>query len=138
MSEVEGGIRLEGNCDRYTPDAGTVKGPVYCGVCATPMEVQLNYVGPRGMVEAMASHNKPDYKFTPADVFTCPHREEDWHYQVHLLNQMIAETPSSAITTLLQEEVVDILFERKPTKKIFNPHKKPERNCIPGEPDDDE
>jgi len=107
--------------DRFTPDAGTVKEPVFCGVCSCEMTVSLNQEIPRGMVQAMAAHRDPNYEFDPCDVFECPSRSEDWHYQAVELYKEIQQTRSAVIEKLLRDEIQQIVETRKPTKAIFNP-----------------
>lgn len=96
----------------YTPDPGTVEGPVQCGVCGTEMEVKRDCYGPRGFAMAM-SGSKSGY-----DSFQCPLQKEDWHRQVVKILETAHETPSSVLENMLRQEVKEILESRIATKKV--------------------
>ena len=105
------GKQLESNTqDRSTPDPGKVEGPLFCGVCGEEMDVKRNVNGPRGSVQAMSGGKSPH------DVFTCPHREEQWHEQVVALRKEAKKTPSAKLEKLLLEEAEEILQSKECTK----------------------
>jgi hypothetical protein len=95
----------------YSPDTGTVEGPVHCGVCGTQMSERRNCYGPRGFAMAMMG-SKSHY-----DEFTCPHRGEMWHKQVIDLRKLAKETPSSKLEAIFKEEIDGILDTRTATKE---------------------
>lgn len=106
-------IQLEdGTCCRYTPDAGTVEGPVKCGVCGDVMNERRGCHGPTGFAEAMGKGGHAH------DVFTCPHSDEPWHYQVVHIRNYARKIPSKTICDLLEAEIETILETRKPTKDV--------------------
>lgn len=107
---MEDDKKLDDTQDCYTPDVGTVEGPVCCGVCGTVMEESRNCYGPRGWVMAM-SGSKSHY-----DSFTCPHRTEDWHRQVVKLRSAARDTASGRLEALYREEALQIVATRTPTK----------------------
>lgn len=103
---------LDDTQERYTPDCGTVEGPVYCGVCHAKMSEERDHIGPRGFVQAMAQST------SVYDVFQCPNTGLDWHDQVIALRNAAKDTPSTKIETLLREEAFEILSNRQATKKV--------------------
>lgn len=101
---------------RYTPDAGTEKGPVSCGVCGTEMPlVAENSTGPRGYVQAMCGS-----KGDPHDIFSCPHSDEDWHKQVIALRRAARDSVSFYQDKAFREEAEEVLHTRKPTKEFWS------------------
>lgn len=98
---------------RYTPDAGTVQGPCYCGVCETEMKEDRGRLGPRSFVEAMGK-SKSAY-----DSFVCPHAEEVWHEQVVALYKEANSTPSGTLEKLYLGEAESILKTREKTKSTW-------------------
>ncbi len=94
----------------YTPDPGTVEGPVQCGVCGTEMTVHRNCYGPTSSIMAMAG-SKRYY-----DSFSCPLSEEAWHKQVIRLREAKYKTPSATIADILEKEIQQVLDTRTPTR----------------------
>lgn len=90
----------------YTPGPGKVEN-ARCGVCQEYMLVTRN--------------TKRSYKYNRGsgyylvDWFECKYRSENWHKQAEILTQMIQDTPSNNIATLLRLEVDSILSNRKAT-----------------------
>jgi hypothetical protein len=103
--------RCDSTQSRYTPDAGTVEGPIACGVCGTEMEIRRNCHGARSWAAAMGG-KKSHY-----DSFTCPHNEELWHIQVIALRKKARDTCSGRLAQMLQEEANDVVTSRTPTKE---------------------
>lgn len=110
-------IRLKDNTQyRYTPDAGTVEGPVLCGVCGTQMDEKRACNGPRTFFEAMGK-SKSNY-----DSFTCPVSEENWHVQAVKLNKAAGDTCSATLKKIYEEEAAEVVKTRKPSiDKVFYP-----------------
>jgi hypothetical protein len=109
----EEGFRLD--CDtqyRYTPDPGTVKGPVCCGVCGTQMLEERGLEGARSWTQAMC-RGKSKY-----DSFTCPVHKEDWHRQVIALRREARDTSSKLLEQMLLEEADEVLRTRSATKDV--------------------
>ena len=90
---------------RYTPDAGTERRRIHCGVCSSVCRVERNKYGPRGMVQAWMG-GKSHY-----DLFECPKHEQDWHVQVCKIKDAIHECPSPSVQKLMREDVEQILKE---------------------------
>lgn len=82
-----------------------------CKACGTVMGVRRNVETPRGFAEAMGGYKRP------TDVFNCPNTGEDWHNQIITLMGERDRTSSAKLTTLLQEEIDQVLASRTPTKK---------------------
>jgi hypothetical protein len=94
---------------RYTPDAGTVRGPCHCGVCRTQMSEKRAVNGPRGFAEAMGRHSSTH------DVFECPHGSELWHQQVVALRTAADKTPSGKLAEMFRTEAIEIVGSREAT-----------------------
>lgn len=94
----------------FTPDAGTVKGPVRCGVCRQKMEEHLDCYGPTSSVESMAGSKRHH------DLFVCPNREEKWHRQVVALRMEKSNTASAVLSELLEQEIKAVLDTEEVTK----------------------
>ncbi len=95
---------------RYTPNAGTVEGPVQCGVCGKTMRVERNINGPTQYAEAMSGRKHLH------DDFECPNIDKKWHQQVIALRTEIRKTPSSKLAQIMSEEVIEILATEEETK----------------------
>jgi len=93
----------------FTPDAGEVEGPVFCGVCGAEMHVERACYGPTSSIMAMGG-SKRHYDF-----FDCPLREELWHKQVSKLRDEARQTYSSKIRKILLEEADEVLATKKAT-----------------------
>ena len=119
---------------RFTPDSGTYARCV-CGVCSkdcvTPKE---GAEGPRGMVEAWASHSKPGRKFDPYDEWVCPDVRAPWHFQVVLLREERRKTSSGVLRRTLDHEVANILSSRAPTIPDHEITRKVDYQYLPGTP----
>ncbi len=102
---------LDDTQSRFTPDVGTVEGPVVCGVCGREMICERNCHGPRGFVMAM-SGSKSDY-----DSFQCSHMNEKWHVQVVKLRELANDTPSGKLAKMFREEAMEVLESKKATKE---------------------
>lgn len=76
-----------------------------CQVCGSICEVERNRLGPTGWAEAMGGHAHLH------DFFYCPHAKKDWHEQALELVQEIEETSSKRLSTLLQQDLNDLLAE---------------------------
>jgi hypothetical protein len=109
----DGVLLLDDTQYRYTPDVGTVEGPVFCGVCRTQMTERRDVEGYRGFVSAMAKV-KSRY-----DSFDCPHSNEDWHKQVIALREAARKTPSPTLAHILLKDTQEILGNRVCTKKGY-------------------
>lgn len=95
---------------RFTPEAGTVEGPVQCGVCGHSMRVERNINGSTQYSEAMSGRKHLH------DVFECPHIDRNWHKQVIALRTEIRKTPSFKLAQMMSEEVIEILATEESTK----------------------
>lgn len=106
--------------DYFTPDAGTVDGPVQCGVCGDDMTLLArDSRGPRGFVQAMGMRLRNETNTgSPHDIFACPNREEDWHRQVVALRNEARRTSSGNLEGLLMDEAAAIAKSRQATKKV--------------------
>lgn len=98
---------------RYHPDPGTVKPPVFCGVCDSEMTFDEGVEGHWSWGAAMSRSPK-----TKRDVFVCPHHMEDWHRQVLALRRKAEESPSRVLGDLMLKEADEIVKTRKATKKV--------------------
>lgn len=94
----------------FTPDAGTVEGPVCCGVCGKKMEEHLDCYGPISSVESMAGSKHHH------DLFICSDREEKWHKQVVALRKEKKSTASVVISSILEQEIKVVLDTQEFTK----------------------
>lgn len=83
-----------------------------CDVCSSKMDVRRNVLGCRSFASAM-SRNKSVF-----DEFTCPNSSTDWHVQAIALMELIDDTPSYVIENMLREELRDVLYTKRPTKKL--------------------
>lgn len=104
------GVWLPIGQSRYTPDAGGVDQPVFCGVCRQCCKVEQNVQMATQMAEAMARQTHA------VDNYTCPSRQELWHKQAEKLTNEIKHSPSKFYSDLLQKELNQILEKREPTK----------------------
>lgn len=93
----------------FTPDAGEVEGPVYCGVCGTKMSESRGCNGPTSSIMAMAG-SKRNYDF-----FECPDRKELWHKQVSALRSKASNNPSGRLKRMFLEEAEEILETKEAT-----------------------
>lgn len=93
----------------FTPDAGEVEGPVYCGVCGTQMNEERACYGPTSSIMAMGG-SKRHYDF-----FDCPDRQQLWHKQVVALRNKAGSTPSGRLKRMFLEEAEEILEKKEAT-----------------------
>ena len=105
--------KLDDRMYRYTPNVGTVNGPIHCGVCGDVMNEEKDIVGARSFYGAMAGI-KEHY-----DLFECPNHKENWHRQVVALRRRAAETCSARLEQVFREEANEILETRKATKVVY-------------------
>ena len=96
----------------YMPDADTVLGPCFCGVCKTEMIMKRGCYGPRSFSSAMGGF-KSYY-----DSFTCPDRDKNWHRQVVAIRDEARDTSSKKLERMLLKEAKEILAKKKATKKV--------------------
>lgn len=98
---------------RYSPDPGTVEGPVKCGVCGEIMDVSRNVDGPTNFVMAMGGSKRLH------DAFSCPCNGEDWHNQAIAIREEAKQTASATLQGMLEREADRIVLVRKATKPEF-------------------
>jgi hypothetical protein len=96
--------------DYFSPDPGTVEGPVKCGVCGERMNERRNVNGPRGFAMALSGSKELH------DVFICPLRTEHWHIQAKKLREEARDTVSGKLAQMFMEEADEIISIRTPTK----------------------
>lgn len=120
LPEKKKAVVLDDTQYRYTPDAGTVEGPVHCGVCGCKMDEKLACFGPRGFAEAMSYHHSEGKRGgSKYDSFNCPHGDEMWHKQAVKLRSMARETPSKKLEEIFREEANQIVGTKKATKEGY-------------------
>jgi hypothetical protein len=86
--------------------------PMPCKVCGELMEVKRSVMGRWSLGAAMSHIPK-----IPRDLFTCPHRDEDWHNQAIAIMRAIQETPSEKMASIMQSELAEII-KYKQTSKV--------------------
>lgn len=99
--------RLANTQFRYTPDAGTVVGPVECGVCGATMNENRKQHGPRSSAGAMAGI-KDHY-----DEFLCPFHDELWHKQAVAIRREAMQTASGVFRRMLLNEATVLIGSRE-------------------------
>jgi hypothetical protein len=112
--------QLDGTQDYYSPDAGTVEGPVFCGVCGDEMTlVKRDSRGPRGFAQAMGMAQRGETNTgSPHDIYSCPNIEEYWHCQAKALRESAQRTVSGRQEREFLDEANEIILTRKHTKEI--------------------
>lgn len=95
--------KLDRKTWRFTPNAGTVESPVYCGVCGQKCEETRDINGPRSYVENMAEVS------SLYDEFVCPNGELEWHQQAVDISVEADKTSSNRLRKLLLDEADDIV-----------------------------
>lgn len=95
--------------DLFRPDPGVMES-CKCKACGSDMNVKRNIPSACSWAGAMAGLNRKH------DLFTCPESDKNWHKQVVSLIIEQQQTKSSKLTKILQEEIDEILLNKKPTK----------------------
>ena len=88
----------------FTPDLDTVES-VVCDTCNTKCTVIRNYNGYRGFAAAMG---KTRSRF---DLFTCPHRSEEWHKDAFQLISEYNQTKSQRLKNLIKKDINDVILK---------------------------
>ena len=95
-------MALRSGYDIFTPDPGTHDSMI-CMTCNSKMDVRRNVFGPTGSVEARSGSGHLH------DVFTCKNSGRDWHNKVIDLMEEKRKTKSDKISSILQEEIDEVL-----------------------------
>lgn len=107
---------MRSGVDIFFVDPGKLEGQrIGCGVCSSDMNVEKNVVTARSWAGAISKQKKP------SDIFTCPHRDEDWHKQAKSLIEEMKKTPSPGLAAILERDLEKVLSSRSETKKVILP-----------------
>jgi ribosomal protein S10 len=79
-------------------NAGEVN-EVLCEVCETVCEVQRSQSGPTGFASAMARQK------VVHDYFTCPHNDEQWHWEALAMVQELEDTSSPTLRAIIKQDI---------------------------------
>lgn len=96
--------------DSFSPAPGTQQ-DMFCNACRDKMDVRRNVNGPTGFAEAMGGGKHLH------DSFTCHNAGKDWHDQIIALDKELRKTSSSAIASILEEEIEEVRASRVCTRK---------------------
>jgi hypothetical protein len=100
--------------DTYCPKPGTVQ-EVSCGICGAEMNVERDHCGATSFGEFMAGGN---HKY---DLFSCPHRLEQWHKKVDSLVREGNSSNCRRIHEMCLEEADEILLSQNKNPCQRNP-----------------
>jgi len=82
----------------FSREPGTID-EINCEVCGSVCEVKRGEVGPTSFGGAIAGSK------TPHDRFTCPHNDEQWHWETLAMVQELDDTSSPSLKKLIQKDI---------------------------------
>ena len=76
-----------------------------CNVCGTVCDVRRGVEGATGFASAMAG------KKTKHDYFSCPHNDEQWHWEALAMAQELGDTVSPSLRAIIQQDIDDAVCD---------------------------
>lgn len=76
-----------------------------CGVCGSVCDVKRGEIGPTSWTGAMAGSKKLH------DLFTCPHNDEQWHWETLAMIQELYDTSSPSLRAIIQQDIDDAVYD---------------------------
>lgn len=76
-----------------------------CGVCGSACDVKRGEIGPTGFAGSMLGSK------TQHDLFTCPHNDEQWHWETLAMVLELKNTCSPSLRAIVQQDIDDAVFD---------------------------